>query len=74
MDSEISHHLLQNLEIDNLSYIQSVLTSATVNYYFEELGTYLIHEAVKAGSIKVLSFICKKGADMNSKSKANYFN
>lgn len=61
--------LIQNIEIDNLQFIQTMITTITVNYYFES-GTYLIHEAVKAGAIKILHYLCKNGADMNIKSKA----
>lgn len=67
---DITGALLQNIEYDSLSFVQSVLPSITVNYYFETNGNYLIHEAVKAGAIKILHFICAKGADMNSKSRA----
>lgn len=68
--SNISDHLLMNLEIDNLSFVQASIPSITLNYYFETLGTFLIHEAVKAGSIKVLNYLCAKGVDMNAKSKS----
>ena len=70
LDPNMSGNILQSLEMDNLSFIQSAISIITLNYYFEDLGTCLIHEAVKAGSIKILHFICAKGADMNAKSKA----
>jgi ankyrin repeat protein len=65
-----SIQILQNIEIDNLSFIQSIISSITVNFYFESKGTFIIHEAVKAGAIKILNYICTKGGDMNSKTSS----
>jgi ankyrin repeat protein len=68
--AELPEALLKNIEFDNLSFITAVLPQITANYCFASTGNYLIHEAVKAGAIKVLHFICTKGADMNVKSRA----
>ena len=65
-NSDLANTVLQSLDNDNLSYIQSVLSTVSVNYYFESTGNYLIHEAVKSGAIKILHFLCAKGADMNA--------
>lgn len=67
---DIEYSLKQNIEFDNLSFVKSVLSSISVNYYFESLGTFLIHEAVKAGAIKILNFICAQGADLNAKTSS----
>ena len=64
---DIEYSLKQNIEFDNLSFVKSVLSSISINYYFDSLGTFLIHEAVKAGAIKILNFICAQGADLNAK-------
>lgn len=68
--TDIEYSLKQNIEFDNLSFVKSVLSSIGVNYFFESIGTFLIHEAVKAGAIKILNFICAQGANLNAKTNA----
>jgi len=54
--------------MDNLSALQS-LQNVGIDYYFSGTGNYLIHEAVKAGAIKILNYLASKGADLNAVSK-----
>ncbi|CAG9330216.1 unnamed protein product [Blepharisma stoltei] len=59
--AEHNQEVLQHIEMDNLSFFQSLISSGlSVDHYFNELGTFLIHEAVKSGAIKIIHYLASR--------------
>ncbi|CAG9333174.1 unnamed protein product [Blepharisma stoltei] len=59
--SEYSQDVLQHIQMDNLSFFQSLISNGlSIDRHFEESGTFLIHEAVKSGAIKILHFLSSR--------------
>ena len=53
--------------MDNLAFLQGLLKQGLdPGTFFQARGTYFIHEAMRSGAIKVLNFLCSKGADLNA--------
>lgn len=67
VESGIEDNAVELIQMDNLSLLQGLFKSGLdLNAYVPSQGTFLIHEAVKSGSIKVLNFLIMKGANLNA--------
>lgn len=66
-ESGLEESAVDYIEMDNLAFLQGLFKQGLdLNAQIPSRGTLLIHEAVKAGSIKVLNFLIIKGANLNS--------
>lgn len=64
--NEYNDEVLQHVRMDNLSFLQSLVSNGlSIDHFFDELGTYLIHEAVKSGAIKILHYLSSR-SDVNA--------
>ena len=66
-DDSLEAAAVQLIEIDSLSQLQDLFKRGLeINATLPSRGTCLIHEAMRAGGIKVLNFLCTKGANLNA--------